>query len=96
MDGEEVKESWRGSRRRKYVTRGLGERIGLGRFDRIRMLDSEINALILAIATEKMHESNLMAWPEMKSADKKKTIRSSMESTHTLVVTLKLRRITVP
>ncbi len=36
------------------------------------MLDSEINAVILAISTEKM-QSNLSEWLEMKRADKKKT-----------------------
>ena len=38
------------------------------------MLDSEVEAGILAIATEKMQESGLMEWPEIKRADKKKTI----------------------
>ena len=38
------------------------------------MLESEIDAAILAIATERMDESNLFEWPEIKRADKKKTI----------------------
>jgi hypothetical protein len=38
------------------------------------MLDTEIDAAILAIATEKMQESGLMECREMKRADKKKTI----------------------
>jgi hypothetical protein len=38
------------------------------------MLDTEIDAAILAIATDKMRDSGLMEWLEMKRADKKKTI----------------------
>jgi hypothetical protein len=38
------------------------------------LLDSEINSVILAIPTEKIHESKLGEWPELKRADKKKTI----------------------
>jgi hypothetical protein len=46
--------------------------------DRAAMLESEnrteIDAAILAIATEKMQMSGLMEWPEIKRADPKKTI----------------------
>jgi hypothetical protein len=59
------------------------------------VLDSEIEAPILAITTEKMHESNLIEWPEMKRADRKKTISMDSESTPGLAVSLRLRRITV-
>ena len=38
------------------------------------MLDPEVEAAILALATEKMQESGLMEWPEIKRADQKKTI----------------------
>jgi hypothetical protein len=38
------------------------------------MLDAEIDAATLSIATDKMQDSGLMEWPKMKRADKKKTI----------------------
>jgi hypothetical protein len=38
------------------------------------MLNTEINAAILAISTDKMQDSGLMEWLVMKREDKKKTI----------------------
>jgi hypothetical protein len=35
------------------------------------MLESEIESALLVIATERMSESNLFEWPEIKRADKK-------------------------
>ena len=61
-------------RKRKYVKRGRREWSELGFFDNTSMLESEIETAILQIATEKMNESNLFEWPEIKRANKKKTI----------------------
>ena len=38
-------------------------------WDRNALLDSEINAEVLRIATEKMEESGLVEWPSARSAD---------------------------
>ena len=58
----------------RYVKRGLCDWSKLEFYDRIKMLNSELDAAILAIATEKMNGPNLFEWPEIKLADKKKTI----------------------
>ena len=39
-------------------------------WDRTALLDSEINAEVLRIATEKMEESGLVEWPSARSAAK--------------------------
>jgi hypothetical protein len=54
--------------------RGRRAWIELAVYDQTAMLDTEIDAAILAIATDKMQDSVLMEWPEMKPADTKKTI----------------------
>ena len=73
-DDDDVAEEDGPARKRRYVQRGRREWTELGFFDRTAMLESEIEAAILAIATEKMNDSNLFEWPEIKRADKKKTI----------------------
>ena len=73
-DEDDEIEGEAGGRKRRFYERGRREWTELAGYDRTAMLDTEIDAAILAIATEKMQESGLMEWPEMKRADKKKTI----------------------
>ena len=61
-------------RKRRFAHRRRRNWTALASFDRTAMLDSEIDAAISALATEKMQESGLMEWPEIKRADQKKTI----------------------
>ncbi len=59
----------RDRRKRRFAHRWRRNWTELATFDRTAMLDSEVEAGILAIATEKMQESGLMEWPEIKRAD---------------------------
>ncbi len=55
-------------RKRKYVQRWRCDWSELAVFDQ---MESEIEAAIFAIATEKMQESNLVEWPAVKRMDHK-------------------------
>ena len=73
-DSDVDKEGDGDRRKRRFTHRGRRSWTELAYFDRTAMLDSEVEAAILEMATQKMQESGLMEWPEIKRADKKKTI----------------------
>jgi hypothetical protein len=73
-DEDDELEGEAGGRKRRFYERGRREWTELAAYDLTAMLETDIDAAILAIATEKMQDSGLMEWPEMKRADKKKTI----------------------
>ncbi len=73
-DGDEDEEEENTGRKQRFYQRGLHAWSELAVYNRTAMLDTEIDAAILAVATDKMQDSGLMEWPEMKRVDKKKTI----------------------